>query len=797
MLQVKQRTNDGNSNSLKSLLCVASPGAGKTLAQWCVCINWCVYEALTSIDEMVTILMVADDEQVKGQANEVPKLVPLLRKSLTSRNADMDSLLTKAATEKFLDNLPSKKTILVKGNVSREVKGSNVGKTVLPMYPGKYTIDDLGKDELINVPVGGGSLEQEYAKIVNTVEQFYDVDLAPWVTACLANGGSALKKFVPDTNNNGVATIKRIITKLETLKTRLQKVKGKWESAMNINAYIQTIVEVARGSNLGNVKRLEGDDRRKIQMGDLVRFFLADTLRTGKGSRSRTTPYYYVNYWRVDASGYPAEVLVTPLCNSSDDVIANLPQHFGWADFSRLFQLDKYNVYRFQYVPSAKVSIVDRPLGGGGKGGRGLGEEKKLYDLSNDNVRRLLNDKYNVDYKLDGKTDIWWMRYGAFRPSWWEDKTPWPTRTSQEYPKGGSRGVKKKELPSVLIIGMTHSEFNKLSACNSAKAWSSTLIICDEIHQFEQKKAADTLRHAISKGAKSVDFTATPYHDAEDFAVLCGTLGGKKVLKPKTYMKGQAAKYAKQHGVLVYHHDMTSGKFNSMMPSLYPNLANRSLKPGGRINVRSAILNYNRNSAATFTTTRGWAVVDPSLEKAIEKRGKGMKYPFEKVSSKPKRNAIANGTFMSNKNNNNNDNNDNENNNNNDNNGKNNVGYGKYYSNNKNNAYYNNNNNNAYYSNNKNNSNNGKNNGMKGAKAANLLTFPGATKQNKKALQRVYKQIKLQNGFNNNASIKNAQYATLKKLRTGLKKKRESDAKKKAGVNQLAMMMAAMKQLEK
>ena len=788
MLQLNRITGDGNTGKWNSLLCVASPGAGKTLAQWCVCINWCVFEALNSMNQIMTILMVADDEQVKGQANEVPKLVPLLHQLLKSSNDTSNDLLSKESITRFLDNLPSKKTILQKGNVKREVKGSHVGSTVLPPFVGKHS--DLDVRDRILVDLGENGLTEQYEKIKDTVYVFYGSNLVPWVDTCLQNNGSAL-------NTYKLTEKQDVLKKLKHLQKRLKKADSKWENVMNLNAYIQTIIEIARGGTgktpvLGNVKRLEGDKRRNIQRGDIVRFFLKNTFKSGKASQGRPTPFYYVNYWRTSEKNVPQDVLVTPLCNSSDDTIANLPQYFGWQVFIQMFNLDWDNVYRFEYVPNAQVSIVDQPL----RIGRTAVAEKKMYDLSSDNVIRLLNDKYNVKYNIKESESIWWMRYGSFRPRWWKEypETQWPTETGSRYPHHHERGV-RQALPLVLIVGMNHTDFNKLRACSNKKAWESTLIICDEIHQFEEKKAADTLRHAISRGAKSVDFTATPYYAAEDFAVLCGTLGGKKVEKPKSYMKGQATKYAKEHGVLVYQHDMTNGEYNSLMPSLYPNLGDSSMSEGaGRINVQMAALNYARNGLVNTTFS---GVVDPSIDPSKQSKYAKKKYPFERVSSKPKLNAKSNGTFLKKGQNNAKYYSNNNGNGNYSNKKKINDNYNVNYSNNNNNGNHSKNNGNGNYSNNKNIKNNGNGNDSNkkkiNYKAAEYLTFKNATASNRKQLKTMHTKIMQRYNFNENANLTNTQYAPLKKTMLALKKKRAEEKKQKEGQNVMRMFLGAMK----
>ena len=629
LLRVGRKNTAGNIVSNHSILCMASPGAGKTLAQWCVAINFCVFEHVR--DKLFCIMMVADDEQVKNLAKEVPKLIPLLR-NLNSNN----EYLHADARDTFLRRLPNKKTILTAGTTPRRgmsaLGDKNPGGLVMPSFVGDTGKVVISDGEKLEFPGGDQSvMDRNYDKVNDRVQKFYD-QLLVW----LENEGwkTFLRdRAVDDANANVIG--KKLLDVRHALKRARGNGAGKWSTrAMNVNAFVQTVIELTRcgqeKSVLGDVYRLQGDARDAIEKGDLVRFYLR-----AQRNAAPPSPFFYVKYIRYKkGSKVPQEMTLVPLCNSANDAVANIPAFMGWPHFVRIFDIDKDNILRFESVPSVAESIVDIPSAREGEG--------KMYDLSTLNLNDLLSAKFGTSKQ----TPMWWMRYGSQTPTWWANgavRGPWPDPHSKEYPYRRERGV-EQAVPQVLILGMTHREFNnmveKVDRKLARAAWSSTLIICDEVHQFgsgandDMRRAGVTLTKAISMGAKCASFTATPYKTPPDMLPLCQMLSGETRTRPPAKLSsGVATAFAAQHGVLLYQFDMTSGKNDVLMPSLYPNVSNkRSAANAGVINVQRAVLQHiTRNNNLGNFAQGDTKLFDGVVDASILPRGKTSKYPFTKV----------------------------------------------------------------------------------------------------------------------------------------------------------------------
>lgn len=614
LLLVRPRKRNNNNTSINSLLCIASPGSGKTLAAWSTAMQWCVFEKLESLHKTRIVLMLGDTPQMEAYATELPMFMTRLQ------NSSIPASVRKA----FLDPLPCKKTILSQSKTKNHIPPNAV-------LAGN---DILSKHTPLHVLVkANASLPVAYTTIKASVDAYY----------------KDLKQYAAHVRGTETSTQEQDVFK--RLHNALRK---PFQPLLNMNAYIQTIIELCRVNDDGSAQYhpFEGKlfrikvNNDGVQEGDLIRFRRRRTQDEHNVPIPKS-PYFFVKRWKVSST--PFQVALAPLCNSSETILSNLLVELkDAATFGRHFQADLDNVLRFEQRPTVQETVADMPFA--------RKNINDLFDLGSTFVDTILRGQFEDDTieldKKDGKS-TWWVAHGSRRPPWWGEENKGalkeknqPIVEQQHYRSplcyGYARRSVMPRLPETLVVGMSHTAFVK--HLQAARNWQDVVIICDEVHQLSSgdtgspfAAAGDLLRKAIGQGAKCIGFTATPYKNPWELRTLSEMLGG--VRKSRSNVNKHKApknivRMFQDHGVLVYKRTMTGGKNTAIMASIYPDKANvQTNLLAGTVNVNRGVVNYGKmvhnydTSCASYRGMRD-GVVNPKIDPTKYPKA----YPFPKFT---------------------------------------------------------------------------------------------------------------------------------------------------------------------
>ena len=640
-------TNTGGTRPMNSLLAMATMGSGKTLAAWCIAMNFATYLHLAP-SEVLTVIFLADDEQTKNFAREAQKFMKLLSKQKPS------SALSPEAKNAFLKALPNPKCILLPGKTATPLQGRSAGSAAQKVISRDAgTLPDARFDEVFEYPFaaadGNAQQDKAYETIMKLTKLFYnEVVKGPLLTYMKQNS--------------------RFSDALAKLKPQMEKFNSGLSTTMfNMSAYIQTLYDIGRP--MESQKRLYKNDdglygvlhrmdpnslmaggKVQLRVGDLVRFY----MRAEYGDYGKVaSPYYMVTYVNSTApvsinymkgrngTNQIGQLKLTSLLQGADG-LADLFALLGWEKFTAVFRVDTSNILRFERVPTPMVRIVDTAIINSR-----WDQEQKYFDLAPRCVRSIGSkygdpDKVQLDTRC--KKNGWWMRHGSWAPTWWpanpyekgaKEKRTWPKRPERGgkmYQTKFSRGTASL-LPQTLLLGMTHESFRELVDNSGRTGWNSTLIICDEVHQDEKTYGAaeKALAQCVQHGAKVVGLTATPYDDPRKdlHRVLSKLAGEPRVINtpPARWQAGDVQRYASRGNILMYVHDTTTGKHNNIMPTMYPEVAGKV----GQLNLRQTLVNYRGggadNSLLANRRSATGDIVNPSVLTT--------KYPFRAVKRYP------------------------------------------------------------------------------------------------------------------------------------------------------------------